>query len=122
MPLPATEKLSRVPIEDRVAEAGYYSLTILAHLFGRSLRMVHYAAVTKGWLGKPRTVGKRRLWSLAAAEYLYDQAVSPEQVRKAVQKARSDTLIGLAASVRKLRDQTWLDHLRKHGITNIEAP
>jgi len=94
----------------------HYSLAVLGRCIGRSTRAVFYAAKA-GHLGKPKIVGRRRLWSLKAAEAHYGVKVSPERLSRACNKPGAAVVVELVDRVRQLRDDSWLRHLAKHGIT-----
>ncbi len=109
-------------LNERIEAAGFYNLSELGRMFGRSRRAMHYYGQTKKWLGTPRMRGGQKVYSLALAEIFFRNIVTPEQINRALQTARNDDIVAVAASVTALRDIAWREALEKQGITNFNPP
>jgi DNA-binding transcriptional MerR regulator len=107
-------------LQERIEASGFYNLSELGRMFGRSKRMLHYYSAKK-WLGTPRVRGGVKVYSLALAEIFFRNTVTPEQIDRALQTARNDDIVAVAASVAALRDFAWREALDRQGI-NLEAP
>ncbi len=119
-----SKRMARWPkhLEERIEAAGFYNLSELGRMFGRSRRAMHYYGQTKKWLGVPRMHGGQKVYSLAIAEIFFRKTVSRQQIDRAIQTARTDAHLSIAANLRKLRDVEWREALAAQGIENFKGP
>jgi hypothetical protein len=66
--------------------------------------------------------GGQKVYSLALASIFFRKTVTIQQIDRALQSARADSILAIAANLRKLRDVEWREALAAQGIENFKGP
>lgn len=101
--------------------APHFPVAVHARLFGKTERVAQLAA-ERGWLGPPKISGKRKVYSVLAAENLWGRTTTAAQRNEAQRTERDERLAKIAHAVRQLRDREWDQYLLDQGILGFTAP